>query len=256
MISQPSATPRLLLLGGTTEASQLAQALAAAGVDAVFSYAGRTHSLLPQPLPTRVGGFGGVAGLRVWLCEHGITHVIDATHPFAVQMSTHAVAACSAQGVRLIALERPAWTAQPGDDWREVHDMDAAASALPQEPARVFLAIGRQHLAPFTAHPQHHYLLRMVDAMRSVPLPQATVVTARGPFGVEGDLALMQAHRITHVVARNAGGAGAAAKLAAARALGLPVVMVARPAPPARPCVASAAAVMAWLAAHGADLGV
>lgn len=234
----------------------MAHALAAAKVDAVFSYAGRTQSPLPQPLATRVGGFGGVAGLRVWLRDHRITHVVDATHPFAAQMSAHAVAACAETGVRLIALERPPWVPQVGDTWLPVPDIEAAVSALPEAPARVFLAIGRQTLAPFARLPQHHYLLRLVDAAPDLPLPQAMVVLARGPFTVDVDRELMRAHAITHVVAKNAGGSGAAAKLEAARALGLPIILIDRPALPARPCVGSVAEVMAWLVLHRADLGV
>jgi precorrin-6A/cobalt-precorrin-6A reductase len=254
--SQQSTMPRLLLLGGTTEATLLAQALAAAHVAAVFSYAGRTQAPRPQPLPTRVGGFGGVAGLQAWLRGQGITHVVDATHPFAAQMTANAVAACTETGVRLIALERPGWVPQAGDDWLLVPGIEAAVAALPEAPARVFLAIGRQTLAPFAHRPQHHYLLRLVDAAPDLPLPQATVVLARGPFTAEGDRALMQAHGITHVVAKNAGGRGAAAKLDAARALGLPVILIERPALPPRACVGSVAEVLAWLAVHRADLGV
>lgn len=136
----------------------------------------------------------------------------------------------------LVALERPAWTAGPGDDWRCVTDAEAAVAALPDAPARVFLAIGKQTLAPFAVKPQHHYLLRLVDPPETtLPLPEASVMIARGPFDVEADTALMRAHSITHVVAKNAGGAGAAAKLIAARALRLPVILIDRPAlPPAR----------------------
>ena len=257
MSSQRSATPRLLLLGGTTEARQLAEALATAGVDAVYSYAGRTQAPLAQPLPTRVGGFGGADGLRAWLLAQRITHVVDATHPFAARMSENAVQACAALGVPLVALERPAWVAQPGDDWREVPDMAAAVAALPAAPSCVFLAIGRQALDAFAQAPQHHYLLRLVDApLQPLPLPQATLVLDRGPFTAEGDRQLMLAHGSTHVVAKNAGGSGARAKLDAARSLGLPVIMVQRPRLAPRTSLGSVAEVMAWLAAHRAALGV
>ena len=233
----------------------MAHALAVAGMDAVFSYAGRTEAPIAQPLPTRVGGFGGVAGLQTWLRGQGITHVVDATHPFAAQMSHNAITACAATSIALLALERPAWVPQAGDKWYSVPDIDAVVAALPEAPARVFLAIGRQNLAPFAACPQHHYLLRLVDAAPDLPLPQAEVVLARGPFTVEGDRSLMQAHGITHVVAKNAGGSGAAGKLAAARALGLPVILIDRPAIAARTTVASVAEVMDWMSAHPADLG-
>ncbi|APW36576.1 cobalt-precorrin-6A reductase [Rhodoferax koreense] len=252
--------PRVLVLGGTSEASQLAHALAEAGVAAVFSYAGRVASPLPQPIPTRVGGFGGPAGLRAWLEAERITHVVDATHPFAAGMSRNAVDACAAAGVALLALERPAWAAQPGDRWRHVADTDAAVAALPTQPARVFLAIGRQQVAPFLARGQHWYLLRLVDPAPELAGLHGEILLARGPFTAAGDQALMQAHGITQVVAKNAGGTGAEAKLQAARALGLPVILIDRPALPARHTVGSVAEVMRWLgcdhSAHGADLGV
>ena len=245
------------MLGGTTEASLLAEALAAAGVDAVFSYAGRVASPRPQPLPVRVGGFGGVAGLRDWLAAEGITRVVDATHPFAAQMSTHAVQACAESGLPLLAFERPAWTAQPGDRWRHVPDIAGAVAALRDEdaPCRVFLAIGRQHVEAFLALP-HWYLLRLVDAAPGLALPRGEAVLARGPFSVAGDTALMAAHGISHVVAKNSGGQGAAAKLAAARDLGLPVVLIDRPALPPRATAASVGEVMAWLGVHAAERGV
>ena len=246
------------MLGGTTEASQLARALADARVDAIFSYAGRTSSPLDQPLPTRIGGFGGVEGLRAWLQAQRITHVVDATHPFAAQMSGNAVQACALGGVPLLVLERPAWQAQAGDRWQCVPDVEGAVDALPQAPANVFLAIGRQNLLPFARRTQHHYLLRLVDAVSDLPLPRAQVVIARGPFTVEGDRALLQAYGITHVVAKNAGGSGAAAKLEAARSLGLPVILIDRPAVPERHATATVgtvAEVMAWLEGHGAHHG-
>lgn len=229
--------------------------MAGAGLEAVFSYAGRTEAPVAQPLPTRVGGFGGVEGLVAYLRAKGITHVIDATHPFAAGMSRNAIAACDAAGVPLCALERPAWMAGPGDDWRHVSDIAGAVAALPADPARVFLAIGKQHLAAFAAKPRHHYLLRLVDPPGALPLPDAQAVIARGPFSAEGDLALMRDHRITHVVAKNAGGAGAEAKLKAARTLGIPVILIDRPALPTRCVLATVAEVMDWLDAHPTRLG-
>lgn len=245
---------RVLLLGGTTEASLLARALAQRGVDAVFSYAGRTESPVAQPLPTRIGGFGGVAGLVAYLQAEAISHVVDATHPFAAQMSRNAIAACDVAGVPLLGFERAAWVAGDGDDWQRVPDILGAVAALPDAPARVFLAIGKQHLADFAGKPQHHYLLRLVDAPGALPLPDATAVIARGPFDLAGDLALLREHQITHIVAKNSGGSGARAKLDAARVLGLPVVMIDRPHLPPRRVVDSVAQVMGWLG-H-ADLGV
>ena len=247
---------RVLLLGGTTEASRMAEALRDAGVTAVFSYAGRTKAPMAQPLPMRVGGFGGIAGLIAYLRAEGISHVVDATHPFAAGMSRNAFAACEATGLPLIRLERPAWTPGEGDNWQMFDALEDIPAALPDAPARVFLAIGKQHIGLFAARPQHHYLLRLVDAPEApLPLPQAEVVIARGPFHIAGDRALMTQHGITHVVAKNGGGDGARAKLDAARALGLPVLMAARPDLPGESVAPDAEAVMRWLR-HPADLGV
>lgn len=248
---------RVLILGGTTEASDLASVVAQTGASAVFSYAGRTEAPLAQPLPTRIGGFGGAGGLASYLRTERITHVIDATHPFAAQMSRNAVLACKATGTALCAFERPGWVAGPGDIWRCVPDLAGAVAALPDAPARVFLAIGKQHLAAFAAKPQHHYLLRLVDPPEgALPLPDAQAIIARGPFTEVGDLALLRDHRISHIVAKNAGGAGAEAKLVAARAMGLPVILIDRPVLPPRTVLATVEAVMGWLVAHPARLGL
>jgi precorrin-6A/cobalt-precorrin-6A reductase len=240
--------PRVLLLGGTTEAAQMARALAEVGVDAVYSYAGRTEAPVAQPLPVRIGGFGGAEGLADYLLAEAITHVIDATHPFAARMSRNAVAACTLHGKALIALERPAWVAGAGDRWTHVRDVAGAVAALGDTPRRVFLAIGRQTLAAFAVAPQHHYLLRLVDPPTGpLPLPRAEVVIARGPFEVAGDRALMVAHRTEAIVAKNAGGAGAEAKLTAARELGLSVILIDRPLMPERRIGRSVEEIMAWL---------
>lgn len=238
---------RILLLGGTTEANLLAQALARAGLAGVYSYAGRTEAPMGQPIHMRVGGFGGVEGLADYLKAEAISHVVDATHPFAAQMSSNAVAACTETGTPLIALERAPWVAGAGDRWTQVPDLAAAVAALDGPPQRVFLAIGRQHLDAFAAQPQHRYLVRLVDAP-TAPLPvPAEVVVARGPFDVAADTALLQRHGTQVIVAKNAGGKGAVAKIAAARALGLPVVMIDRPRIPPRRVVHGVAGVMAWL---------
>lgn len=246
----------ILILGGTTEASALAQALAERNITATFSYAGRVAALKTQPLPVRVGGFGGVEGLISYLQTHRITHLVDATHPFAGQMSRHAAEATKATGTPLIALTRPEWQPKSGDHWQHVADMDAAVAALSGKAKRVMLAIGRMHLSDFTTQPQHHYLLRLVDTPDSTPpLPHHTVVVDRGPFTVDGDLALFQKHHIDVVVCKNAGGDGAAAKLAAARQLGLPVIMIDRPPSPQRQEVHRVDAVLDWLG-HTTDRGV
>ena len=247
---------RVLLLGGTTEASQMAIALADAGINAIYSYAGRTNSPVSQPLPTRIGGFGGVPGLIDYLRAQNITHIIDATHPFAAGMSRNAFVACRDTKVALLRLERAPWVAQDGDNWSLVPTLENIPALLPDAPARVFLAIGKQHIGLFAAKPQHHYLLRLVDAPDApLPIPNVTVLLARGPFTTQGDTALMQEHAITHVVAKNAGGTGARAKLDAARALDLPVIMANRPSVPGDATANDVAQVMAWLH-HVADRGV
>ncbi|MFN3576062.1 MAG: cobalt-precorrin-6A reductase [Tabrizicola sp.] len=241
-------TARVLLLGGTSEAAAMARALAEAGVDALYSYAGRTEAPLAQPLPVRIGGFGGAEGLAAFLRAEGMTHLIDATHPFAAQMSRNAVAACAATRTPLIALERAPWQAAAGDRWTHVADAAGAVAALGQAPRRVFLAIGRQTLGAFAAAPQHHYLLRLVDPpSEPLPLPRAEAVIARGPFTAAGDRALLSEHRIEVIVAKNAGGAGAEAKLVAARTLGLPVILIDRPRVPERRVARTVAEVMGWL---------
>jgi precorrin-6A/cobalt-precorrin-6A reductase len=248
---------RILILGGTTEASLLAARLAADGVPAVFSYAGRTAAPVAQPLPMRLGGFGGAEGLAQFLRSEDISHVLDATHPFAAQISQNAALACAETGIPLLAFERAAWTAVQGDRWTMVADTGAAVAALPATPARVFLAIGKQTLTSFAAKPQHHYLLRLVDPPEgALPLPDIAVVIDRGPFTVEGDLALLRDHAISHIVAKNSGGAGAEAKLIAARALDLPVILIDRPALPARHVAHDLAEVMAWISHQPARLGV
>ena len=246
---------RVLLLGGTSEANALAEALARAGRAAIYSYAGRVAVPRARPLPVRIGGFGGAEGLASYLRAEKIAAVVDATHPFAARISANARAACAAAGVPLRVFERPAWRAAPGDRWTHVPDIEAAARALPAEPTVVFLAIGKQGLAPFAARPGHRYLLRLVDPVAAPPLPGAEVVIARGPFGLAEDLALLRERRVGRVVAKNSGGSGAEAKLAAARALGLPVLMIDRPAAPARAVLGGVAEVMDWLA-HEARRGL
>ncbi|MES5484185.1 cobalt-precorrin-6A reductase [Bradyrhizobium sp. INPA03-11B] len=246
---------RALILGGTADANLLAAAIARAGIDAVYSYGGRTAAPAEQPLPTRIGGFGGISGLADYLRGEGITHVIDATHPFAAEMSRNAIAACAQTTTPLLALERAPWDKTSGDHWIEVADVVAAAAALPDGRANVFLAIGRQHIAPFVARPQHAYTLRFVDPPgETLPLPDADVIVSRGPFTLEAELEMMRARRIAWIVARNSGGTGARAKIDAARALGLPVIMITRPLLPERPRVESVGDVMEWLG-HRTCLG-
>ncbi|WP_299934018.1 cobalt-precorrin-6A reductase [uncultured Pelagimonas sp.] len=247
---------RILVLGGTTEASALAKALADRGADAVFSYAGRTRSPVAQPLPTRIGGFGGVDGLVAFLKRESITKVVDATHPFAAQMSSNTVAACHKVGVELRGFERAPWKAGIGDRWTDVSDISGAVAALPKAVSRVFLAIGKQNLSAFSVAPQHRYLLRLVDAPTTdLPLPNCEVVVDRGPFTMSSDKALLSRHKTQIIVSKNAGGSGARAKLDVARELGIEVIMIARPKVPSRMILGDLDQVLHWLG-HSADLGV
>lgn len=237
----------ILILGGTSEASGLARAMAERGLRATLSYAGRTEAPRAQPVPVRVGGFGGAAGLAAWMREHGVTHLVDATHPFAARISANAVAAAAEAGRPMVALTRPEWRAEAGDDWHHVADIAGAVAALDGSARRVFLAIGRQNLGDFAAQPQHFYLLRLVDPPAARPLPDCEIVVDRGPFTTDGDIALMRRHRVDLVVAKNAGGIGAKAKIDAARTLCLPVLMIDRPRVPPRAEVYQVADVLDWL---------
>ena len=195
-----------------------------------------------------------MSGLADYMRREGITHVIDATHPFAAEMSRNAVGACAETGTPLIAIERSPWVKTPGDNWIEVGDVNAAVTALPELPAKVFLAIGRQHIAPFATKSQHAYTLRFVDPPEA-PLPfPADVIVSRGPFTLDGELEMLRTRGVMWIVARNSGGDGARAKIDAARTLGLPVIMIARPELPERQRVESVAEIMQWLG-HRTCLG-
>lgn len=242
----------VLVLGGTTEASALAARLAGRrDLHVTLSLAGRTAQPKPAPVPTRVGGFGGAEGLARWLGEHRIGAVIDATHPFAAVISRNAAAACAQAGAPLLGLRRPPWRAQAGDRWTEVSTMPEAVAALGPAPRRVFLTVGRLELPAFAAAPRHAYVVRTIEPIGdALPAPRVVAIRDRGPFDEADERALMREHGIEVVVTKNSGGAATYGKIAAARALGLPVVMVARPAKPAGPAVESVEAALAWIAAH------
>jgi precorrin-6A/cobalt-precorrin-6A reductase len=238
---------RVLILGGTTEASAIARALAGdARFAPVLSLAGRTRAPMAQPVPVRVGGFGGAKGLSVYLRAERVEALIDATHPFAARIKANAAAAADAAGVRRLTVLRPPWQPGPGDDWRHVGTMAAAFAALGNIPRLVFLTVGQQDLAPFG--PPHRYLIRSVDPpdLSGFAAPVETI-TARGPFDEAAEIALMRTRGIDMLVTKNSGGAATAAKLAAARTLRLPVVMVARPPPPPGETVETAEQALAWL---------
>jgi precorrin-6A/cobalt-precorrin-6A reductase len=241
---------KVLILGGTTEASALARALAGdLRFEATLSLAGRTRAPRTPPIPFRIGGFGGVDGLVQYLRDEHVDVLIDATHPFAAQMSRHAAEAARIAGVKLLAVCRPAWRDVPGDHWTPVPDMAAAVAALGLAPRRVFLTIGQKELAPFRDAPQHAYVIRSVDAPDAEALPpDAEVITARGPFVEDEERRLLAEKKIDVIVTKNSGGTATEAKLAAARGLGIPVIMVERPARPEVETVARAEDALDWLA--------
>jgi precorrin-6A/cobalt-precorrin-6A reductase len=240
---------RILILGGTAEARQLAGRLAGrAGLDITLSLAGRTATPAAQPVPVRVGGFGGAEGLAKYLVTERIDALIDATHPYANVISANAVAAVQRSGVQLVALRRPPWIKVAGDRWIEVTDVGEAVRALGQTPRRVFVALGRNELKSFRDAPQHYYLIRSVDPVDPpLLLPHVGYVTGRGPFGEADDHALLTKHRIDVVVAKNSGGTATYGKIAAARVLGLDVVMLRRPPAPDAAAVETIEEAITWL---------
>jgi precorrin-6A/cobalt-precorrin-6A reductase len=239
----------ILILGGTAEARALAAALAGRpGFTVTLSLAGRTADPMPQAVPVRRGGFGGAVGLARHLRDKAINVLIDATHPYAAGMAANAATAAADAGVELLALRRAAWDKVTGDDWIEVATIGDAVAALGEAPLRVFVALGRKELQPFEAAPQHSYLFRSVDPVEPpLMLPRAEYITARGPFSEADDRALLENHRIHVAVAKNSGGSATYGKIAAARTLGVPVIMLKRPVLPEVESVATVDAVLAWL---------
>lgn len=220
----------ILLLAGTFEARQLAKQLADrfAGARVTASFAGVVRDLPDLGVPTRVGGFGGVAGLSAFLSSEDVTLVIDATHPFAAQMSRNACEACRTLQLPLIRLERPAWTALPDDEWMHFGSMRDAAQALPAH-AKAFLAVGRKDIRQFTWREDICCLARMIEAPRQ-PLPTGWDLILQRPLQSSSEEAdLLRQHGITHVVTKNSGGGRSYAKIEAARLLKLPVFMIDRP---------------------------
>ena len=219
-----------------------------ADIDPLLSLAGRTAEPRPAPIPTRIGGFGGADGLAAFLAREGIAAVLDATHPFAAVMGRNAAEACARARVPLLALRRRPWERQAGDCWIEVAAMAQAVAALGEAPRRVFLTVGRLELGPFAAAPQHAYLVRTIEPVGdALALPHLRAIRDRGPFDEAAERRLMEREGVEIVVTKNSGGAATYPKIAASRALGIPVVMVARPAKPPVPAVETADEAVAWL---------
>jgi precorrin-6A/cobalt-precorrin-6A reductase len=237
----------VLILGGTSEGRVLSQRLASEPrYHARLSLAGRTASLRRPDVPHRVGGFGGALGLCEYLVRERIDALIDTTHAFAAQISANAVQAARATGTPLVRLARSAWLPVAGDAWQEVSSMQAAVEALGTAPRRVFLSIGRKELAAFEAAPQHTYLIRAVDPFEP-SLRRAKLIAERGPFHFDAELALLEREQIEVLVSKNSGTDATYPKLAAARALQLPVIMVQRPVLPAAAEAPSLDAIVSWL---------
>lgn len=237
----------VLLLAGTTEATRLAEVLVQVhSVDVLSSLAGVTATPARRAGRTRTGGFGGAEGLADHLRDHPVDALIDATHPFAAVMPSHAAAAAAATATPSCRLLRPPWVSTPADRWVDVPDLPAAAAALSSLGARrVLLTVGRQSTWAFADH-DAWFLVRAVEAPEVAPADHQLLLE-RGPFEVTSERRLLLDHRIDAVVTKNAGGTATMAKLVAARELEIPVVMVARPAPPDVTIVSGVDHAVAWL---------
>jgi len=245
----PMPGPAVLILGGTREARDLASRLAPRpGLRVVSSLAGRVRDPALPAGEVRIGGFGGAEGLAAWLTEQHISAVIDATHPFAEEISANATTATHRTGVPLLRVVRPPWQPADGDTWHEVRSLPAAARILPGLGRRVFLTTGRHGLGAFAQLTQTWFLIRCVDPPAEPMPPQRQVILARGPYDADAERALMRQHHIDVLVTKNSGGELTAGKLAAARDLGIAVVMVSRPELADAPeCCSCAADAENWL---------
>jgi precorrin-6A/cobalt-precorrin-6A reductase len=228
-LSHADKRPRILILGGTGDACEIAKRLSECpDIVTISSLAGRlTESRIPQGL-VRTGGFGGVSGLASYLASEQIHAVIDATHPFAAKISRNAESACTRVGVPLIAFARPPWAKADGDLWHEVSSVEDAAKYVTSVGGRVFLAIGRQEVNVFAGSDNVWFLLRAIEAPETVPR-HSHLILQRGPFQLEDELSLLLHHGIACIVSKNSGGPATYPKIEAARTMGLPVVMISRP---------------------------
>ncbi len=237
----------VLVLGGTREARELAGALAGSGIPVVSSLAGRVAKPRLPDGEVRIGGFGGPEGLARWLARHGVAAVVDATHPFAERISASAAVACPQAGVPLVRLEREGWRAGDGDRWHWADSMAGAAELVPGLGRRAFLTTGRQGLPAFAGIDATWFLIRCVDPPEAPCPPRHRVILDRGPYTLQGELALIDRHRIDLVVTKDSGGPHTRAKLDAARLRGLPVVVVRRPARGATHTVRTVSETLDWL---------
>ena len=244
----------MLLLGGTTEATALAAAVGErhpASMDLTVSFAGRTSAPTAPHGTVRVGGFGGVDGLTAYLVEHGTTAVVDALHPFASTMPFNAAEACRRTGVPLLRLMRAPWRPTADDVWHRARSVAEAATVLASLAVdRALLTIGRQELDPFRTLTGTDLLVRTIEPFDLAGAWSARPLLARGPFTAEGEIGLLQRERIEAIVSKNSGGTATVAKLEAARACAIPVVMVDRPPRPEAEQTASVDDALTWLLAR------
>jgi precorrin-6A/cobalt-precorrin-6A reductase len=236
----------ILVLGGTAEARELAAALDRDGVAVTSSLAGRVSRPRLPAGEVRIGGFGGPDALAEWLAEHRVSAVVDATHPFAERISASAAYACPSANVPLLRLQRDGWSERPGDRWHWVDDLDQAAASIAALGQRVLLTTGRQGLAAFAGVHDAWFLVRCVEPPEPPLPPRHELLLDRGPFTLDGELALIDRHRIELVVCKDSGGPHTSAKLDAARARGLAVVIVRRPPRPDVPSVSTVPDALAW----------
>lgn len=229
-------TSRVLILGGTTEAAALATEIDRRWpkVDLISSLAGRTRAPRTLPGAVRFGGFGGAVGLGDYLLAERIDLLIDATHPFASEISSNAVIAAETSGISRLVLCRPPWETRDGMAWHSVPDLAAAAGALKTGTKRAFLATGKGSLEHFAELRDVSFLVRVIDPpVHDLPLVDYTVVTGKPPPDVATERALMTDHGIDTLVTKNSGGTAGFAKVIAAAEMGLRTVMVSRPSPSA-----------------------
>jgi precorrin-6A/cobalt-precorrin-6A reductase len=244
-------TKRLLILGGTGDAAKLiTQAATLPNLTIIASLAGRTAKPnMPTVCPVRMGGFGGEAGLVEYLQQEKFDLLIDATHPFAAQISRNAAGAAQTCGIPRLLINRPAWIQQSTDRWIEVPHHEAAAAILPGLAQRVFLTIGRQELRAFISVPDVWFLMRMITPPDGT-IPIGEILLQQGPFSVADEKELLTQYDIGAIVSKNSGGEATYAKIIAARELGLPIVMIPRPALPIGDVVTSLDAALDWLRLH------